>query len=217
MNSILHTSGRTCILTIASEVTKETNFSNSASSSTWVLVSSMLAGVLLQPELSKSIVHGIGANESECSNQPQNIEVGAVNMKKCPGGRDSGKEVGWVETHNCGSGRHFSPPGDRNASRRDYVKGPHRSVTAEANRVRRRCPPGISYLREKDDHWTNHYPVALQGSLRCWMRLHKIGARPEERTPQLVRQIANWQRIITNAKTRYPYLITSSTIFANVH
>jgi hypothetical protein len=120
MNSILHTSGRTCILAIASEVTKETNFSNSASSSTWVLVSSMLAGVLLQLELSKSIVHRIGTNESECSNQPQNIEVGAVNMKKCPGGRDSGKEVGWVETHNCGSGRHFIDLGTRYASRQAF-------------------------------------------------------------------------------------------------
>jgi hypothetical protein len=140
MNSILHTSGRTCILTIASEVTKETNFSNSASSSTWVLVSSMLAGVLLQLELSKSIVHRIGANESECSNQPQNIEVGAVNMKKCPGGRDSGKELGWVETHITAAPAGFQCPWFPK-SRRDYVKGPHPSITAEANKVRRRRPP----------------------------------------------------------------------------
>ena len=62
-------------------------------------------------------------------------KVGVIDMKKCVGGKDGGKEMDWEETYTCGSGRHFGILRWRNASRKDYVKKQRRNVTAEVYKV----------------------------------------------------------------------------------
>ena len=83
------------MLIIASEVTKQTSFSSSVSSSAWVLVSSMLADAPLEAESSKSIMNRIVVLAKVNARAKRKIsKVGAAHMKKCAGGRDGGKEVG---------------------------------------------------------------------------------------------------------------------------